>query len=307
MRRWERAQEGTRDYPVNDSQLIPLIPQLVSQMGYLLKAESTSGIRADPTRTKAMRLAPKRRQSREAMMKTWMSPYSAGWLPTGWSSVPLEQCGLGGTLACSASPVGVLGLGTHTLTILQRRALSTPWAGCSILQACYKPRLDGVCGFPAMGWDQLWDGFCCGMFSAVEWFLWVLSCGASSPQLVVGRAPWSRQDSVVQAAPCCGSLRLPCPLALSHGLTLPCSPPCSILLHHPHGSLPGHLSQVWLLRTRPGFGTVVLAMHPCCPQPWQGAGTHPDTPVPQVPQHLREPVALSGLPSRKHAARAQGV
>lgn len=125
-----------------------------------------------------------------------------------------------------------------------------------------------------------------GMGSLIGWCLWVPSHGmdcahprldASSQQLVASRALWSRQTHAV--APL-GSLALLPSLAWSHPLLL-----APVLHSSPSsfGTLPGRLSQLWLLCARPGFVTSGSATHPHCPQPWQGAGTHPGTPGTPAP------------------------
>lgn len=142
------------------------------------------------------------------------------------------------------------------------------------MQGLCKPMLDGVCGSPAMEWGLLWDGVC--EFAAVGWAL-------PTPGLVPAPRSWWLAGVHSPGSP---MPWLPCPFVLcltwSH-------PPLLAPMLHPSppyfGTLPGHLSQLWLLCARPGFGTSGLAMHPHSPQPWQGAGTHTGTPAPWVPQH----------------------
>lgn len=268
------------------------------------------------------------------MMKILMSPHSAGCLPAGWSSVPLEECGLGGVLACPVCPMGVPSLSTHTPTLLTRERSFHPtgWAQCfaGALQAqvgwCLWVPSRGMDGSPmgrclwvprcgmgsVMGWCPWIPSH--GMGSAVGWCLWVRSCGmgsahpwpgASFPQLVAGRAPQSGQPHVVAPS---GSLALLPTLTWSH------SPLLAPMLHPSppsFGTLPGRLSQLWLLCARPGFGTSGLATHPHCPQPRQGAGTHPGTPAPRHPRYpstlgVLLPMALSGLPSRETCQSGAG-
>lgn len=74
---------------------------------------------------------------------------------------------------------------------------------------------------------QPWNGVCCGMVS-VSSQLWDGLCPPQAWCLLPAAGGW--QGSTVRAAPCHGSLALLS--SVSHGLILPCSPPCSIPLHH---------------------------------------------------------------------------
>lgn len=126
-------------------------------------------------------------------------------------------------LACSVSPTGVPGLGTHTLTLLTGCFHPMGWVQCFVgaLQAC-------------VGWC-LWVPSH-GMGSAVGWCLWVHSCGmgsahprlgACSPQLVAGRGPQSGQPHAMAPLPFC-----PLSHMVSSSLARPHAPSLSTILWH---------------------------------------------------------------------------
>lgn len=103
--------------------------------------------------------------------------------------------------------------------------------------------------------DLLWDGVC------------------RSP--VMG---WALHPGQSHAVAHSGSHALLPSLTWSH-------PPLLMPVLHSFVTFPGYLSYLWLLCVRPGFGISGSAKHSCYPQPWQGAGTHPDSPAPWVSQH----------------------
>lgn len=116
-----------------------------------------------------------------------MSPYSADWLPAGWSLMPVEEHGLQG--------------------------LPCVFHGCPWPQ---HPHPDPPCRGEIFQPQGIGTVFHRGSTTLAAGCLWV-PCHATG--LAVGwclQVPRHGMGSTSWAVPCCGSLRLSCPIALSN-------------------------------------------------------------------------------------------